>query len=477
MTNPTTPNKAKEEADALKAKADAEKALADARLAEVENQAKIALASQRAAAELMELEAKGKKAEQDARSAKIAADKAAQEAAGATPLEKLAEKLPTAPENAASVTVGKDAGTIEANILALRAAKVLGTEIAKSVADLASGGFVLWTSDEPPSFSRAETYEASVLRLENLFRDAFEAYEEVANQQVSQVANVTVFGMPGITSGLASAVGSAATIAEKAASFLQITHSYAPLETTGTDVDLLARATAASLRQFGAKTFDPRYASTKTAFETMREKVNALAKSDELAGSYLIHCDTEIQKLNQVIVATQAAGAAKVDEGADSPKKPVEERAKWLKAKTMIEAAQSDFDGLISTLGTKNEGQALASSIAREMALRTLVSEPNRYFLQLKVHASGGTSESRSSFWSFLPFFQPFRVSGGVVASFLVFGPATGEILLADSLEAHSGFHGIKTLRRSAGHREAMIARRRQLEEKNFLEWPSQPTV
>lgn len=467
MTDPSAQNPQK----VAKEQAEADKAAAEARLAEANSQAKIALATQFASAELQAKRAAGEKAEQDAKAAKIAADQKAQEASGGTQLEELAKNFPTASVKSGAVTAADSAGKIEADVLAVRATKVLGDEIAKSIAGYAPDGFVLWTSDDPPSFSRAEAYEVNFKRLEELFKDALETYQNLAMPGANQLAKVSAYGAFATGSAVAKAITGAATIADKAASFLQITYSYAGLATTGSDGDLLARATAASLRRYGAPVYDPRYASTRSAFEDIKGKVEKLAGMDEDASKHLLHCDAEIARLNKAIASAVAAASEPPpgDQGDDATGDLGEQKAAWIGAKSRIEAAQKGFDELLTMLAAKDDGQVMASAIAHEMALRDLIKRQKRFFLQLKVHASGGTSESRQSIWSFLPFFQPFRISGGVVASFQVFDPDTGQIMMADSLEAHSGFHGIKTLRRSAGHRETAIRRRRHPRESELL--------
>lgn len=130
-------------------------------------------------------------------------------------------------------------------------------------------------------------------------------------------------------------------------------------------------------------------------------------------------------------------------------------------------------DRLVAATGAKAAGQreALEAERARHAAFVADVTEPTQsgaielveaarqaawattlgsaHVLRVEAHTAGGSLFTKTNLWTALGVGKPFQISSGLVASYELTRPSTGQLVAAGSVACASGFHRITDAHRT----------------------------
>src|SRR5574337_572239 len=416
--------KIKKDVDAEKAALEAKRQLLDARKALEAAEAppdttKKAMEDKLAAA-------KAAKNLADAEKAAADASKAQADAALATFKAKVGE-VPTSGYTG-DVTLKEKAGTMEAALLAAKAAK----EAAQRIADALPKQnpkkiLLLYGAAEVPNFQALTAYRAQIPWVRKRFDDAQEASND-ANRRAPAPADFKVEAVP-----LAAAAGLGLDAVNKLLGFFRTDYTVGGVDLTLED-SLLVHALAGLIAD-----------SDKNLDVQLPAVYNPGALSD--AGSGILNELTTLSllrsgaqdKANQhdklsarfTEDAKKATGEAKTK---------LEDKAKLHKvAADAWKAAIGLYDSFFSKLITADDkGAVPLTNVIREGVVAEVLSKANLLLL-VKLQRSGGAYYTKKNMWTLfggMPFFH----MGGVVASFVLLDGKTGTVQSSGVIPVHGGF-------------------------------------
>ena len=109
-----------------------------------------------------------------------------------------------------------------------------------------------------------------------------------------------------------------------------------------------------------------------------------------------------------------------------------------------LRAAIARFDAFFARV-TAPDASGIAPIVEASRLEQLLARAP--LVLRLHVEKAGGSLINRKNLWTFFGF-DPVRVSGGLVASYTISDPATGEVLAADVLEMRTRLGKLKQIQK-----------------------------
>lgn len=408
---------------AEKAKAEAERELARKQIEQLK--AELAVAKEpgggaKAAAETQTAISNAQKAQADATAAAVAAQVAAEKA-------KFGSVTGT---TFGTTTADANAGGLEASLLSAEAIEKAAARIVARLKDEdAEGGkggkYVLFTGTQRPNLG---DYRLFLTRTETILRaykraDAahVEADAMAPTDQAAVESETTPVRNESVAVG-ATAAGASLDLVAKFGSYLLSDYKFSAATVTGVDADLLAVSLAARLTDC----LYPARWSPAPDNSKIYELLDPVTKARDGARAN-----------ESAVLGKQKQFAA---EAADAGNKTALSASadRYQRAADAYAAANKAVNDLLTSLAEADTaGVARVTRVAEQHAISERLSGEGRA-LVVHVGSAAGTAYTKKNLWTFLGA-APFYVSGGAIASFLVFD-SDGLVKAAGQERIHSGF-------------------------------------
>lgn len=422
-----------------KAIAEAEKAAIDAELARDESRKKLtdSQAATDAAKKVQDAKvdaAKSVKAAAEAPKARADADAAA-----------LKSKVGDIPSSGISggVKVEPGAATFETALLAARATVTAGRAIAKAVAVAASKPttsaafatrkIMVFAAGEAPDFQVTTTFLAQRALVLQALADGVSASEEAKKAKAA---------VPGTES--VAAAGVAIDAVSKLLGYFKSDFEVRGSEVASDSV-LLAKVVAGELLDQD-KAFEPAVFLKATFNPTAVASVGTLFKRDleslnfqrAKAASALSEREDDVEALQSAL-----AGITGSTQDDDEKKALETERCKRHQAAIdKLKGALAAYDTLTSKLAAPDAGVA---ALIREYEVWNELNAASSLMLIVKMDKAGGSNFVEKNLWTSFGA-MPFKVMGGVIASYTLFQGNSGNVLASGVIPVHGGFRKINEL-------------------------------
>lgn len=424
---------------ARKAIADAEKAAIDAEFAREESRKKLA--------ESLAPADPGKQI-QDARldaakSAKTLAD--AEKARSDAEAAAFKSRLGDVPSSAISgnVKVEQGAASFETALLAAQAAVTAGLAIAKAVAAAVAKSapvvaqttrkILVFADGEVPDFQATTAFLAQRSLVLQALADAVSQSEEAGKAQSAFAATESV-----------AAVGVALEAVTRLLGFFKSDFEVRGSEVASDHV-LLAKVVAGELLEL-SKPFEAIVFLKGTFNPTAVAAVGTLFKRDlESLNFQRAKAARALAEREHDLAALQSELAGITgDTPADNEKKAplTEQRKHHQAAADRLKGALAAYDVLVGKLAAPDAGVA---ALIREYEVWNVLSEPSSLMLIVKMDKAGGSNYVEKNLWTTLGA-MPFKVMGGVIASYTLFQGNAGQVLASGTVPVHGGFRVVSEL-------------------------------
>lgn len=362
----------------------------------------------------------------DAKAAKDLANARKEAAEARSAAEKA--RLGTMPDSgiAGTVSLGTNAGKMEAILLAHSALRAAAGDIARIVNDRkgAHTRIYVYPAGQVPDFKNVGNFSAQL----KLVGDALKAATTDATRTLDAAEGRAV-----VEAVSPATVGLAVEAITKLLGFFRSDFSV-----LGTDITLedLALVQAVSGKLVGAggavhvpALFDPPNATGTEQFVTKR--IGAFVEQVKAAR-------TAAASVSDLMGRRQKA----IDDAAVTPdrKKALESEMALLRPQAeALRTAIAAFDALLGRLMAPDEPTA---AMLRDSVVWEQLSHPASVLLVLKVQASAGSSYTVKNLWTSLGG-MPFHIAGGTVVSYALLKGEDGRLLASDVIPMHGGFHRI----------------------------------
>lgn len=419
-------------AEAEKAAIDAELARDEARKKLVESQTSVDPAKQ--AQEAKVEVAKSAKALADAEKAQADAQAAA-----------FKSKLGEVPSSgiSGSVKVEQGAASFETSLLAARAAVTAGRAIAKAVAAAVAKSapadasttrkLLVFAAGEVPDFQTTTTFLAQRALVLQALADAVSQSEEANTAQSAIAATESV-----------AAVGVALDAVTKLLGFFKSDFEVRGSEVASDHV-LLAKVVAGELLDL-SKPFEAGVFLKGTFNPTAVAAVGTLFKRDLESLNFQRAKAATAQAERERDLGALQSDLAKItgDTPADNAKKALlAEQSKRLQAAAeKLKSALAAYDVLVGKLAAPDAGVV---TLIREYEVWSVLSDPSSLMLIVKMDKAGGSNYVEKNLWTSLGA-MPFKVMGGVIASYTLFQGNAGNVLASGTVPVHGGFRAVSEL-------------------------------
>ena len=395
-------------AEAKKKQLDAQKALDDATKTPTAEQ--VAAAEQSAKAKSAKEVADAEKAAADARKAASEADLAAVKAAiGEVPSSGIT----------GAVTAGEKAGDLEAALLAMKAVRLAGVEVARRIGVTKETPIIIMTPAETPTFQNVMAYNAQIAIIKATLDDAIKAGTALSKDTTEAVP-------------LIGAAGLALDGISKLLSFFRTDVSLKGIDVTIEDrVGLQEVANA--LTKAGFKVTAP-----------MIYNFSALTSN----AAFVIKDGTELSAKRALLAPLVASASRKVDELTNSLAAATDPTIKAQIAKALAEVtalftslknASALVDAWYTGLSAPDgKGVAAVVNVAKEKAIADTL-QAGGLLLLIKVEKAGGAFMTKKNLWTFFGE-MPIYHMGGAAISFTAVTGADGLVKAAGVVPIHGGF-------------------------------------
>lgn len=409
-----------------KAIADAEKAAIEAELAR--DDAKKKLADSQTP---IDPQIKAKEAALDAsKSAKEIAD--AQKARAEAEAAALKAKIGEVPQSGISgnVKLEQGAASFETALLAARAAvtasKLIADAVVQSASAVSGAKLLVFAAGEVPDFQAISVFFSQRTITLRALVDAVSLSDEATKAEaVSRTESV-------------AAAGVALDAVTKLLGFFKSDFEVRGSEVTA-DHSLLARAVAGELLVLLAGrevelhlkgTFNP--SALATVANTFENELASLTFQRDKAAAALID-----QERKSVDLQTKLSAITGDTPEEKEFKRPLGEQQKRHQvAADKLKAALTAYDTLVSKLASPD---ANLTALVRELDVWSTLNEPANLLLLVKMDKAGGSNFTQKNLWTGI-FGMPFKVMGGVIASYSLFQGSTGAVLASGVVPVHGGF-------------------------------------
>jgi hypothetical protein len=335
-----------------------------------------------------------------------------------------------------SVTLSASAGNFESSLLAAKALERAAEQIVERTGKQPeTHRYVLFTGVTRPSFADLGVFNTKVAIITRGYANAD---ARIAKANAAYEAAKTIVATPPKTGpatesivATAAAAGAALDTLSKLGSYFQSEYTVSNATITGADSDLLAVSLASRLTN----------AWYPARWPPPRDKLGILGLLDKLPDLRQSGADKLVQMLDLQKSVTEAATTEK-----DAKlKKALEEvAALYGLAATALSEANKAYDDLIVSLAEADtSGVARITRLAEQKAISDELQKGSQAIL-INVAGAGGTTYTKKNLWTFFGG-MPFYVSGGAIASYLVFDN-DGVIKASGQIPLHSGFTRVQAV-------------------------------
>ena len=365
-----------------------------------------------------------------AKAAKDVAD--AQKAQADAELAALKAKIGEVPSSgiSGSVKLEQGAASLETALLAARATVTASEKIAKATAHFASCSpdkkVLVFAAGDVPDFQATTGFIAQRAIVLQSLTDAVSQSDEAKKAEPTPR-----------TESLAG-VGIALEAVTKLLGFFK-----SDFEIRGTDVaadhHFLAKAVAGELLNQCRDTkpvvllkgaFNP--SPVAAVGSIFKNELGSLTFQRDKAAAALLERERDASTLQTDL--SKITGDTVQDK--ENKRRLSERQKRHQGAADKLKAALAAYDTLVSKLASPD---ANVAAMIRELDIWNVLNEPSSLLLIVKMDKAGGSNYVEKNLWTSLGK-MPFKVMGGVIASYTLFQGKTGTVLASGVVPVHGGF-------------------------------------